>query len=908
MLGTLRAAAPIACRWSLGTLLCLSGCAETSQKVASPPPTAKLFGERLFQDGPGGRRLTFEAEHLPVARIEGPLRGRPELRFIVDGQRAVLSLGAPQQRAGFTLLRVVGVPDQMPVGRGQLELLLDGQRAAAWAADWRGVPRLTPPLAEGTAHFAANRLLAALDSYRAARKHARGRTRLAATRQIAKVQLARSELSSARASWGSAADEARGLSLPGEASACLREAADVAFSEHNFVVLDALLEQAEALDTGHDNPTGLARTSWMRGRALLQLGDLPGAGRALDAARSHAWVVGDDETWRQSLLALAEVRLRQGLATEAFPLLESARPTFELRARFGPEWPRFLLLVGRAAHSIVPPRQGVALAAFEGAAEALVGQRDAQAEALTHLGWVHIATGDLPAAEAVLARARRLVDSPLSRLLEAELRLRSGRSAEAEAAFSALADQMNGGGSGPELVLAWRALFGVGRARLAQGEGDGAASSFRAALAGLAGLSRDALFGPDEHPCPGDRQALFKQAFEQAVADGRLSEAFGVADQALAEPLLTLEGQLRVARMAPRHRARWSQRAGACLSQHDRFKRRHHGPAPVEDEGLLSREAARDDLKDAYVGLRNGLNRAAPVALPDPVDGARLQGLLKPGQAVLSVFESPGQRWLLWVERAHLQVAKAAGDDLLSAFEGRLGGLRALHVVGAPRAAVRSMLLRDQGGAPLGGALDISFGAYAGLLARTAPVFATPKPYIAADPDGRQHHRRAAAKRLTEHVAAQVLLGAQAHRDALLTRLSEGTMLHFSGVGRLRSSAPLDAALYLGNGVELTAEDLFVNPPHASLVTLVAEDDSADGSMVSTRQSLDFATALHLAGVWRVLAWSGHGDTNSADAFLALFYGAGGAKTPVAAYRTAVQRSISKGDGIWAEYRLIGHP
>lgn len=885
-----------------GAMACgLAGCVDRA-----PPLSARLIGFRALLPDGGEPVPLFDPEARPVMRVEGGVIPFT-VRWTTSGSEGEASV-AIEEIGEAHLVRVVAMP-AMTSGRGVIVLRDQRGSERRWPFWWDGVPdpkadapRPSQPMAPGEPQFTAM-LWSGVNRARAAQ--------------------ASGDTHAAVAAWVAAAEDAERLGVRTEVGRRLRAAAYVTTASRRAAESARLLARAAEVDDPDRDPVGHARLRFSQGHLAYLLDDWRAARRAYEESiailRSHGeWALAATGTE-----ALANLLADLGDESGAAMLLKSMPPDGSdaaRRARYETNLGWFAL---RAQESALDPERLPALRVQLAVATAAFAPIDDAwtANAATNEAWAALLAGDHPAVHQHLAEAARLdpagqgFGAPYAALVGARLALAEGRFDAAAQAFAAVEAQARRDVGGGDAELGWRARFGAGQVARARGDGAAAVGHFMAALGEVERLGLRAGVRGDRAVFHADRRALVEETVALLVAEGRVDEAFGVADGARVRPLRALKAGLRVGVLDAAGQARWAAEVDGARGALEAWRvvAAREGLVPVAEEAawqveLAARAAARDRAID---GAFAWLDAEAPLSVPSGLDGGMVRGLL--GEDEVLVAFGPGA-WAFRVDRAGVAVRQVgAGEDLLGAWRGGLsgGGLSGgalsgvghVYLVAGDRTEVFALPTAEP--APLLEAVGVSFLPYAGVLATGAGV-AAGAALVVADPRGDLAQAAAEGRGVAAGIAgARLLSGRAASLDAVLAGLATAPVFHFAGHGVLRPESPWDAHLRLAGVDRLGLAEVLTHPVGARLVVLSGCETGTDAVLVDDRV-VGLPEAFLAAGARSVVATDRRVDDGVTRRFVERFYAAGGAERPGAALRVAALALRSEGEAGWSAYRLVG--
>ena len=671
----------------------------------------------------------------------------------------------------------------------------------------------------------------------------------------------------------------------------------------SFVLAYTLSENGRPLD---DARAALARVDpaiarWPEGRAQLPYyealialgtGDARTVLRRLEAAERAAARLALDAPWRAAVQVRAKALQALGRPDEALRALDAAAlatpPTAPVceRARLDATraWVELSILLASRA----PPAPSAALRAriqqlIQVFTRDCPRPTDVQDE-LVNLAILELLAGNTQAAAAHLAAARATPGTPLASVaawmleLDGRILLADGRPREAAPRFEELAERAEAAGD-PETQ--WRALLGIGRARLAAGERTVAVEALQRAERALDRWSTTVPLMAGRARFLGDRDASARALVDALLTAGKPEAALDAARTARARALASDARVDRAGSLPAPARARWE----AALARYERARRAID--AAAEDDWTL----ARARLEEAR-GKRRALLADADRALDDALSElSRVPG----GQAGARPAPPEGTLLLTVFERA------ATGHVLL-AHDGHTVTSHPLpEPAGLSPESLSAALL-----APLGALVPVAYGLdLGGRGARTARGSAVVVSDPAEDlPQAAREGARVTA-RLGEGRKVTALRGAEARKPALAEALRGAEIFHFAGHGVFEEEAQWDSGLLIAGG-RLVPGDVLALSPAPRLVVLSGCETGRAPARLGVDMSL--AYAFLAAGSEAVVATSRPVADSLAAAMSEAFYRdvATPGWDPVAALRRAGDQVRAATPGAdWASYRVL---
>ncbi len=894
-------------------LLCCAACtperaAAPDAAVSAPPPDMVLLGHRALRDEGGTLVPVFDAESMPVVRVEGA------------ATRLALDPVAPfdaEVRGKWTFLRARGAAP--PPGAGTLRVLAGGRVLKTWPVRWAAAPETLPALAPIAGLRRAKKSREALQALDTALPAMDAEARHWALAERARLLWALDAGERATEAWAAAADAARAASVPSEESRRLRAAAYTALMRRQLATARQLLARAEPVEAGLDDPRGRARQDYYAGLLAQKLGDYREASLRLERAVRLATETGADADRVMFTEILADLYQELGRHLDALRLIGELQregaagvedPATHARFLFNRCWIEMRAMAEGAMPADWPGVRGRLESVLERARAAK--DRLTEAETIVNLAEAARLAGDVEEARRWLASFESLNDRAdrSSRLfalaLGAELLLAGGETKHARDRF--------------ETVLAldsdasdatWRAWYGIGRALRADGQAARALDAFRRALAELDRLGRRTGVHRARASFFADRRGLVQDTVALLLERGDVAGAFATVDASLSRTVRTVERPLLASGLDDARAARWSALSTAYLARRDAWE-------ALEREAGLSAGSAREAVEARVEAARSEAARSLDEALvflestaPAPsaaVDVGALGRALGPDEALVE-FGRIGERHVgFWVQGGRVEHAFVAPDAPLAPWASRTDGLAHLYVVDGllPEAATLGAA-PGVGGVPLAARLSVSHLPHAALLLR--PGTAAPgAPLVVADPGFDLPHARLEGRDVTERLTgARLLSGADATRARVLEQATGARVFHFAGHGVLDPGQPWDAHLRLAGDERLTLADVLVARLPLGVVVL-SGCETGRAAALSRVESLGLPAAFLVAGARAVVATDREVPDDQARRFVARFYAAGGTERPGPAFRQAVAETHAAGEPVWSAFHLFGRP
>ncbi len=567
--------------------------------------------------------------------------------------------------------------------------------------------------------------------------------------------------------------------------------------------------------------------AYSAGLLAWQTGDPAGAAAAFDRARGLLASLGDV---RETVVAaeMEAVVLRAlGRGEQALARLAALGASLpadatcdRARLQLNTGWLQTLERSRRGEGADPRPALRAAHAAFASGPCAAEGPRRTAA---LNLALAALDADDPPAARRWLETLP--ADDALARWrldVEGRLALAAGDRATAAARFTRLArlaDDLS-----PE--VAWRAAVGLGEARLAGGDAEGALAAWRRAEALLDAEALRLPLDRDRARFVIDRDRSARRLVALLVQLDRPAEALCAARLARGRALAGVALRDRITGLDAEARARWE----AALARWRAARRDHEAAAADDwtlDDAALAR--ARADRAASARAVRRALTEALAV-VERAGDRPGCPSLRPPEseEAILAWFpaELPGGGPRLigfaataaGVRAATLPAGSETPTALLAPFVPEITAHRRLRLIvggGLERLDLHAAPWETPTGedAPLGEARDVVWALdLPRRPPRPAPIRRAPA-LIVADPE-----RDLPAARTEAEAAGRVLrksgwtvtalIGEAATGEAVRTGLGAAELLHYAGHGEARSDDPFAARLPLAGGGRLSIGDL----------------------------------------------------------------------------------------------------
>jgi tetratricopeptide (TPR) repeat protein len=723
----------------------------------------------------------------------------------------------------------------------------------------------------------------------------------AAHRQLARLAYAAGELDAAMQHVSVAAGQMpvdkRDLAWVHDVSMfvflALEQGGDLALVRH-------LLEQARAALGGSLQVQ--QAVSWAEGLVALHVGNLRRAEEQLRQSHEVSGLLLDGERWiRATRDQLAKLHLAEGRYAEAIALF--AAPLIEAEADDPCERARWHANVGyalwrasrRGAMSSGPSIGGVAPEAEPQLQHALAvaslqcagaGFHPAS-DALLSTVYLNLALvagssermpaaavyADLAEAHGQRAAGGIALDTRAElALVRGEVALAAGRSAEALAAFDAVAQLAEQTGW---VAVHLQALHGQARARAAAGDPEAALARYREAERVALEQARLVPITSGRDAFLAEREAATRSWVELLIGLGRPKEAMEVVRTLRAQFLDTLGATRRLEELGPRQQARWDEavaRFHAVRAQRERV-------AAGSWKALTSERTALETTTEA---LDAQTWRVLDEAFPQVGGVSAARRAPEPGEALLTWYPLANGRWAGWVATAAearlVEVeagslpTEALASVLLRAVEPLLSGVERVTLLPyGPLREVDLHMVPLASGALVGRfqvawALDTS-GVGAAL---TRPTRAA----VVSDPRGDLPWARQEGEAVRRVLGARIatiegLAGRQATRDALLGVMGTADLLHFAGHGSFGEGV-WDGELLLADEARLTIPDILASPRVPSRVVLSGCETGR--TRPTPLESLGLAQAFVAAGAVAAVATVRTVDDALAAAFTEALY------------------------------------
>lgn len=905
--GLVRLASFASCAAAL--MVCAACGSSCSRDRRAEDVEAELLGYRALAKDSDARLIPeHDAESLPLIRVHRGAGGGFALAFVTTSTSIAAELDAPLVRGEATLLRAHRMRG-VARGPGRLELSREGAVVKAWDVRFTEVPDRLPVFAKVRALRAEKRFDEAQAELDRLAPDLSARERLQAIVESARIADAAGRADEAIAKWKQLASTALEAGVPTEASRALRNAAYAYQVSRRILESQPPLDEAEAIDRPIHNFAGQSRTAYYRAIALEELGDFRAAMESRRDAGRIARSLGLDREAGFHEKALAALLQSQGQHERALEVMRAAADYFEGPAspddRASYENDLGWVLAHGMAQNAFPPDFAQARARFLEALSILRVRNEPvrQANVIANLTWLAMLEGDREQAAKLLEDVRKLdpddrgYAGPFTRIVAAELALDARRFDQAIAGFERAAAEglRESGGQGSEYV--WRAQYGVARTLAARGDKDAALAHFRTALEEMNRVAERVALRETRTLFFDDRRRLVDDTLELLIERGLDADAFALADASKTNLLRGLEVSVRVERLDPQERAEWNRRIAIHVALRDELEREAQRVSLAVGDQARIAHARLDELRissarafdDAYAYL----DQTAPLSASPSRSPDRVLSWLTDDEALIA-STAVGSRTLSFVLR-RAKIERAWGPPSYAL--GALVGAHHLYVAGdAPSDAELRALLP---------AMTVSFLPWASLLERPA-IEQKGRSLVVADPAGNLPLARREGVAVCAALGdAELLAGEDAGRARVLSALEHAPLFHFAGHGVLDAADPWDSRLELARGEALRLEDLLISRPGVGIVVLNGCDTGRAG-LLGKRERIGLPEAFLASGARAVLATVRAVGDKEAQSFIARFYAAKGATSPVEAYRVAATSAAAENDDSWLAFRIFG--
>lgn len=489
--------------------------------------------------------------------------------------------------------------------------------------------------------------------------------------------------------------------------------------------------------------------------------------------------------------------------------------------------------------------------------------------------------------------------------IEAELDLREGDVSRAVARFRALVEREEQGGP---VASQHRALLGLGRALLVQGDVGGAEAALRRAEGRLDFEIRTAPLGSSRDAFASMRLASAELLVDLLVDTGRVQAALEVARRARVRPLHSLAMRGRLDGAPPERQSAWESALSAYHRAREKLDALHR------DEWSHS-IAEREQLTRERTQLEEQMVQALDAAYAQVENQPPL--LTSAKHTVLDLFFFASARGEIGFARTASEVVvvrlpkepKRSANDVaqafLRAFADRIRAASQLRVM--PYGALRSVdfhaLPFDSG--LLNDRVFVSYGVDVASeaqehRARTALVVIDPRADL---PDARREGmqvRKALAQRYESVIA---LSGQEATLSQMRRTLVNADWLHFAGHGRATSSAVgLTAELSLADNAVLEAGDILALPRVPKTVVLAGCETGVDDEHAAFGWGM--AQAFVVRGAEGVVATQRRVSDEAARSFSRELYAQTPSHSLALRVHAAVRALREAGADDWPAFRL----
>lgn len=847
-----------------------------------------LLGFRSITFGDRGLERELDAGALPYFRV--PSKELVELENVVLTTTAGMFLlpivSAQPIDDRWSIVRT-GAPAEPIVGRGELRF-----GARVWRVAWLEKKPLTnaKQLADAGDRRGLEKLILSL----------RGRARLEAMTVLSGVIRRQEDGVVFAETLLKVADAALDAALPSEATRMWRAAAYAFVYARKFSEVELLLARAEALDQRIGNVSGLVRADYYRVIFATELGRYRSARQAIARAEARAKRSALDADRALLASSAAMLFLHLGRHEEALAALTgveahfmSQRPVDRTMYLLDLGWTELKAIEAGVSLSPELPRKhledGLALARSE-------GLQSEEANAIANLFWLAELEDDRAGADRWM---KELVEQPnlessFSRpffhFARASLALKDGRLDAARTELVELRRLAEAEAPDGSSEYLWRAAYGLGKVCRARNDRRCARERYTQAIEELERVSTGTDLGRSRALFLQDRRDLFDEAIELAIDSDRHLDALMLADRARTGVLRALEFSVRTDTLDP-------ERVAEYLSLRDKYELR-------KKQAELEAPAARAKFDAETVRMRAQLQQLFEAAYEDRgsaaqggLSGAQVQRALGDDEQLL-VFARVFDR-----TDAFLVTSKTIGHHRnVSLSKIWPASVSHLYVVPGGQIGVSEVLAEASDRLER---TTLSFLTHAGgLLAQPVAAEYT-RAVVVADPDGTLPLARAEGSWVSEKLGVSSITGENATRRKVLEAIRGASLFHFAGHGILEPARPWDAQLSLAGGQTLSLEDLLIARPAIGVVVLSGCSTGASAPLASNER-IGLAHAFLFAGARALMATTGDVEDKKAARFVREFYGAGGAKRPVQAWREAALAGHRAGDDTWKSFYVLG--
>ncbi|MEQ8280072.1 MAG: CHAT domain-containing protein [Deltaproteobacteria bacterium] len=849
----------------------------------------RLHGARILSARAGAVTHVFDDAHAPYVSMAAP--------YVPVAARLgeqPLSVTATAARAGRVLVYFAPITESgtLSVGakRWSVQKVPESRQWPELAEEWA--------LMETDAPAALAKLEARLDTVGALE----GMLRVEANElRVKLVQRVRPEDTDAAIEVWAEAAAREGQS---ERYRALRTLAYYRLRERRFPEALALLDRATAGSEAIGDEVGIVLAAYYRGQVLAELGQYRQALQVTQAAIEIADAAALVEPLRYVVaaryLALAEV----GRFEEAWSLLQRAE-----------RWVEGASVTEQGSYAADRGwvlSRGMAAGAFERdwnrvqgelarARDILVsaGRRDLAYIPATNLLYARYQGGDLAGARTLLASMEADASLPedvvvLTRLMRGHLALADGRSDDAARAYESALERATRESAGRASDLTWRAHYGLARAQPQR-----SAAHFIEAMNHLEAVTRRTEIAKDRATFIDDRRQLFADAVEAFAANDRNDLAVLAADRSRAQTYRVLYGRAMLDSLDEEDRLKWRAGLDRYDEQRAALEKRNREEELVAPKDLPAfraetakkRQALEEVFDAAFAFVENTFGSTALDSV-EPI-----QASLSSNDALLVPFEDGDTPVWFGVTRGTIRRFTArptapwwdAKNGTL--FVATMGADDPWSVLGTRAEAKRWL-----------DATAIAFVPFPSLLVLESEEGTGPA-VVVGDTASNLPVARREAERVGERLeASALLLGRDATRARVLDAVANTSHFHFAGHGVLDAATPWDAHLVLANDERLTVEDLFARRPRARRVVLSGCETGRSGRLGRTIR-IGLPDAFIASGSRTVVATTRRVSDDDAAAFVERFYGAGGARTPIDAFRRA---ALASNDDTWSAFYVLG--
>lgn len=870
---------------------------KANYDLDAAPLKLTLFGARFYREDDGGARPCFTTDSDLRVQVLGARTGAWALELTSAGE-SLRSEAQAVLRPTSMLLRPTRA-QELPLGEGQVSLLLDDVEVKRWPACWDLSPEARPAIKDIYGLRTEGRYDEALALVEARINSANPVDRVWLTVEKGKLHFRKSETHKAAQAWVRAAELALNTGIPSEAAARMRALSHVELEFRRYESASTYVAKARQIDEHLGNEEGIIVSDYREAIIVKKRGSgrhFLEARRRYARTRDSAWSAGLDDIARKSADLEATLLSENGYYGEALELMEtfphSTTEGLSKAVEFGNlTWVRM-----KAMESGYLPLNYEQMRAERVRAVEEIAKYAPPSIILNERGklaFILMRAGHLKQAEEIIEQLQEAPEeekSWVARLLPivaGELDVRAGRFKQAEERMIAFERRVRLESPG-DSEDACTAHIILGDARRLQGDDLGAWEHYRLALDESARLASRFVAPRAVGRHYFQRDYLKQTAVLTLVKLGRPAEAFQLVETSRAQLVAGLKAHARADQDPQAWQAYQDQRK-AVAAQYPQ------GCATLDARELSECSRLEQDLQLALAEI----NQHAPPAAAT-TQTRNPQGYLREGEVYLSAFALPDGKWATWLATPD-SISTAIVDDPVTQWWPEL--IKASHVFvssGGNPEAFDLPVRRVTADRVFGQDVGVSMLPYLSLLNRE-PVGKS-GVLVVADPEANLSYARTHAERIVrDFPQARLLLGPAAQTLAFQSAWLQAGQLIFLGHGR-RTRSVFDTSLQLADG-QITVSDVLAERPTFDVAILAGCGTGRDSRQLPGEA---LAVALLATGTRHLLATTE--DLRDDDPFVMHFIEHDGLRSPVTAYRESLALLAASGVTAKTAFRLWGAP